>query len=131
MVSFAVIWYEKATPNVPLAVPGLVIVGGGVGLILNVTVVVPVPFVLVPLRTTLLVSIVVGVPEIKPVDVSTLKPPGRLLAPHVVMAWFACIWYENGIPTNPIAFPLLLRFGGAASAAAPDNSVKTAETTPT
>ena len=111
--------------------PGLVIVGGGVGLILNVTVAVPVPFALVPVRTTLLVSIVVGVPEIKPVDASTLKPPGRLLAPHVVMGWFACIWYENGSATNPVAFPLLLRLGGAASAAAPDNSVRTAETTPT
>jgi hypothetical protein len=73
-------------------VPELVIVGGGGGLILNVTVMVPVPFVLVPLRTTLLVSTVVGVPEIKPVDVLTLKPPGRLLAPHVVMVWFAVIW---------------------------------------
>ncbi len=69
----------------PLAVPELVIVGGGVGLIVNVTVMVPVPFVLVPVRTTLLVSTVVGVPEIKPVNALTLKPPGRLLAPHVVM----------------------------------------------
>jgi hypothetical protein len=111
-------------------VPGLVIVGGGVGLIVNKTVMVPVPFALVPVRTTLSLTIcVVGVPEIKPVNGLTLKPPGRLLAPHVVMGWFACIWYENGIPTNPVAFPLLLRFGGAASAVVPNDIVRAAETT--
>ena len=108
--------------------PGLVIVGGGVGLIVNVTVAVPVPFALVPLRTTLLVSIVVGVPEITPVNALTLKPPGRLLAPHVVIGWFACIWYENWIPTNPVAFALLLRLGGAASAVVANEIVRTVET---
>ncbi len=76
----------------PPAAPELVIVGGGLGLIVNVIVMLPVPFVLVPVRTTLLVSTVVGVPEIKPVNVLTLKPPGKLLAPHVVMVWVACIW---------------------------------------
>jgi hypothetical protein len=110
-------------------VPGLVIVGGGVGLIVNVTVVVPLPFALVPVRTTLLVSIVVGVPEIKPVNGLTLNPPGRLLAPHVVMGWLACIWYENRIPTNPVAFPLVLRLGGAASAVFANDIVRAAETT--
>jgi hypothetical protein len=110
-------------------VPELVIVGGGGGAILNVTVLVPVPFALVPVRTTLLTSCVVGVPEIKPVDVLTLKPPGRLLASHVVMVWFACIWYENGSPTNPVASPLVLRLGGAASAAVPNNIVRAAEAT--
>jgi len=114
---------------VPAAAPELVIVGGGVGLIVNVIVMLPVPFALVPVRTTLLVSIVVGVPEIKPVNALTLKPPGRLLAPHVVMGWFACIWYENRIPTNPVAFPLLLRLGGAASAVVPNDIVRAAETT--
>ena len=114
----------------PPAAAELVIVGGGVGLIVNVIVMVPVPFALVPVRTTLLVSIVVGVPEIKPVNALTLKPPGRLLATHVVMGWFACIWYENRIPTNPVAFPLLLRLGGAsASAVVPNDIVRAAETT--
>jgi len=68
-----------------------VMLGGGGGLIVKVTVLDPVPLALVPLRTTLLASTVVGVPEIKPVEVLTVKPPGRLLAPHVVMVWFAVI----------------------------------------
>ena len=67
-------------------------VGAGGGLIVNVTVFVPVPFALVPLRTTFVAPVAVGVPEIKPVPALTVKPAGSGLAAQVVMAWFAVIW---------------------------------------
>jgi hypothetical protein len=59
---------------------------------------------------------VVGVPEISPVVVFTVNPGGRLLAPQrVIGLWFAVIWYENGTPTVPVAFPLVM-LGAAANA---------------
>ena len=74
----------NATPTCPVAVRALVITGGG-GLIVKVSVAVPVPLPLVALRLTLYVPAVVGVPEIKPVAVLTLKPAGKGVAPQVVM----------------------------------------------
>jgi len=59
----------------------------------------------------------VGVPEIKPVDVFTVKPAGNGAAPHVLIAWSAVIWYENGTPVVPQAVVGLVILGlGAASA---------------
>ena len=75
----AVIWKEKATPTVPLAVVALVMTGGG-GLIVKVKVALPVPLLLVALMLTLYVPAVVGVPEINPVLVFTLKPAGSPVA---------------------------------------------------
>ena len=63
----------------PLAVVALVITGGG-GLIVKVKVALPVPLLLVALMVTLYVPAVVGVPEINPVLVLTLKPAGSPVA---------------------------------------------------
>ena len=58
---------------------GLVITGGA-GLIVKVSVWLPVPPALVALMVTVYVPAVVGVPEIKPVLVFTDRPAGRLVA---------------------------------------------------
>jgi hypothetical protein len=54
---------------------------GGGGLIVKVRVAVPVPLEFVVLMVTLYVPAVVGVPEIKPVLVLTLRPAGSVVAP--------------------------------------------------
>ena len=59
----------------PLAVVALVMTGGG-GLIVKIKVALPVPLLLVALIVTLYVPAVVGVPEIAPVVVFTVKPAG-------------------------------------------------------
>ena len=64
----------------PVALVALVMTGGG-GLIVKVKVALPVPPELVALIVTLYVPAVVGVPEITPVVVFTLKPAGSPLAP--------------------------------------------------
>ena len=53
---------------------------GGGGLIVKVKVALPLPLLLVALMVTLYVPAVVGVPEINPVLVFTLKPPGSRVA---------------------------------------------------
>jgi hypothetical protein len=53
---------------------------GFAGLIVKVNVALPVPPALVALIVTLYVPAVVGVPEIKPVLVFTVKPDGRPVA---------------------------------------------------
>jgi hypothetical protein len=63
----------------------------GTALMVNVSGPVPVPLPLVALRVMLNVPTTVGVPEIKPVDVFTVKPAGNGAAPHVVIAWSAVI----------------------------------------
>ena len=63
----------------PLAVVALVMTGGG-GLIVKVKVALPVPLLLVALMVTLYVPAVVGVREINPVLVLTLKPAGSPVA---------------------------------------------------
>ena len=89
----------------------------GAPLIVNVSVAVPVPLPLVALRVMLYVFAVVGVPEIKPVDVFTVKPAGKGDAPHVLIAWLAVIWYEYGTPVVPQSVVGLVMLGfGAASA---------------
>jgi hypothetical protein len=52
----------------------------GSALIVKVSVALPVPVTLVALMVTLYVPVVVGVPEINPVVVSTDKPAGNGLA---------------------------------------------------
>ena len=71
-----------------------VAVGVGVGdrlVMVNVSVAVPVPLPFVALSVMLYVPAVVGVPEINPVDVFTVKPAGNGAAPHVLIAWSAVI----------------------------------------
>ena len=53
---------------------------GGGGLIVKVKVALPLPLLLVALMVTLYVPAVVGVPEINPVLVFTLKPAGSPVA---------------------------------------------------
>ena len=110
------------TVNVNCAPPAVAQIGlselmvGG-ALIVNVSVAVPVPLPLVALRVMLNVFAVVGVPEIKPVDVFTVKPAGKGDAPHVLIAWLAVIWYEYGTPVVPQSVVGLVMLGfGAASA---------------
>jgi hypothetical protein len=66
---------------------GLIELVVGTGLpIVNVSGPVPVPLALVALRVTLNTPTTVGVPEIKPVAVLTVKPAGNGVAPHVLIA---------------------------------------------
>ena len=65
--------------RVPLAVVGLVMTGAPERIVM-VRVAVPVPPELVALIVTLYVPAVVGVPEMRPVLVFTLRPAGRGLA---------------------------------------------------
>ena len=91
--------------------------GVGAGLIVNVTVLVPVPLALVAVRMTLLcVPAVVGVPEINPVLEGPVRPGGRLLAPQLPlgMAWFAVSCNENATPTCPVWLPVMM-FGALAA----------------
>jgi hypothetical protein len=63
------------------------------------------------------VPVTVGVPEISPFVVFTLRPAGNGDVPQVVITWSAVIWYENGIPIVPLAVVGLVIFGfGAATA---------------
>jgi hypothetical protein len=70
----------KATPTVPVALVALVITGVGGGLIVIDNVALPVPPALVALMVTVKVPEAVGVPEISPVEVFTVKPAGNGVA---------------------------------------------------
>jgi hypothetical protein len=80
---------------VPLTVVALVINGGG-GLMVKVSVALPVPPALVALMVTLYglpASVpAAGVPEINPVLVLTLKPAARPVALKLVGLLVAVIW---------------------------------------
>jgi hypothetical protein len=76
---------------VPLAVPPLVISGAVLEMV-KVRVAVPVPVLFVALKVTAEVSLAVGVPEIKPVVVFTLRPAGKPDAPKLVGELLAVIW---------------------------------------
>jgi hypothetical protein len=65
---------------VPVALVALVITGVGGGLIVIVRVALPVPPALVALMVTVKVPEAVGVPEINPVEVFTVKPAGNGVA---------------------------------------------------
>ena len=97
---------------------GLIELVVGTGLpIVNVSGPVPVPLPFVALRVTLNTPTTVGVPEIKPVAVLTVKPAGNGAAFQVVIAWSAVIWYEYGTPIVPLLVVGLVIFGfGAAMA---------------
>ena len=61
------------------------------GLTVRVSVLVPVPLALIALRVTLVTAAVVGVPEITPVEVLTVKPAGKPVAPKLVGVLVAVI----------------------------------------
>jgi len=65
---------------------------GGGGLIVKVKVAFPVPPPLVALIVTLYVPAVVGVPEISPLVVFTVKPAGSPVALKLVGLFVAVIW---------------------------------------
>ena len=67
-------------PTVPLAEVALVITGAAL-LIVNVRVAVPVPPAFVALSITDEVPLAVGVPEIRPLVVFTVRPEGSPVAP--------------------------------------------------
>ena len=64
---------------------------GGALLIVSVRVVLPVPLALVALMDTLEVPVVVGIPEIRPLDVLTDNPTGRPVALKLVGLLLAVI----------------------------------------
>ena len=75
----------KDVPTVPLAVPLLVITGVDVtAFTLRVRGPLPVPPLLVALTITLEVPAPVGIPEIKPETVFTVRPAGNPVAPKLV-----------------------------------------------
>ena len=66
--------------TIPLAVVGLVMLGAAL-LMVRLSVAVPVPLALVALNVTVELPAVVGVPEIKPPIVSTVRPEDSPVAP--------------------------------------------------
>jgi len=78
--SAAVIWDENVRPTVPLGVAALVMAGAG-KVMMIVKVAVPVPPLLVALKVTVEVPVAVGVPEITPVAVLSVRPAGSPVAP--------------------------------------------------
>jgi hypothetical protein len=82
----------KAVLTLPVALEALVMIGVAVaGLIVSVNAAVPVPLALVALRLTSDVPAVVGVPEIKPELVLTLRPAGKPVALKLVGLFVAVI----------------------------------------
>src|SRR5436190_12160489 len=100
-----------ATPVCPLAVPGLVTTGA-ITEIVKVTPRLPVAVAFVAETMALNVPPLVGVPEMRPVDVLTLSPGGSPLALKLVGLWVAVIWYVIGLPTPPTAELALVMTGG-------------------
>jgi hypothetical protein len=87
----AVTWYEKAVPTFPLAVVALVITGAAT-VTVSVSVALPVPAMFVALTVTPDVPPAVGVPEINPVAVFTVRPAGKPEALKLVGEFVAVIW---------------------------------------
>jgi hypothetical protein len=115
----AAIWYEKTVPTVPLAVPPLLITGAASATVtVKVRDALPVPPLLVALKVTLDVPTApVGVPEIKPEAVFTVRPVGNPDAPKLVGEFVAVIWYEKALPFVALAVPLLVITGAPGRAA--------------
>jgi hypothetical protein len=82
-------------------------------LIVNVSGPVPVPPLLVALSVTVQTPAPLGVPEIKPEAVFTVRPAGNPDAPKLVGKLAAIIWYENALPTVPFAVAALVITGAA------------------
>ena len=59
--------------------------------------------VLLALSATGIVPAALGVPEINPVVALIDNPAGKPVAPKVVGLLVAVIWYENEVPTVPVA----------------------------
>ena len=78
-------------PTVPLALVGLVMTGAA-GLIVSDKLVLPVPPAFVALMVTLGLPAAVGVPEMTPVEVLTVRPAGKFVAPKLVGEFDAVIW---------------------------------------
>jgi len=70
----------------------LLVIAGAAGRIEIVSVAFPVPPKLVALMVAVEFPAVVGVPEIKPVAWSTLRPAGKTDAPNEVGLLLAAIW---------------------------------------
>ena len=101
-------------PIVPVATPPLVITGEA-GIIVNVTVCVPgVGLALVALTVATKLPPMVGVPAIKPDEVSMFNPGGNPLAPNDVGLLLAVTVYPpNTTFAVPLAVPPLVTTGDA------------------
>ena len=109
---------------VPLESTATVVDGGGGGggaavVMVSTRLAVPVPPPLIAEMVDVTVPAVVGLPVIKP-EPATVKPAGRPLAENVVGELVAVIWYENVVPTVPVAVSALVmtgEFGGGGGGA--------------
>ena len=77
----------------------------------NVSVPVPVPPVLVALTVTSYVPALVGVPEINPLVVLSVRPGGRLVASKLVGVFDAVMRKPSAVPTVPRAVVALVMAG--------------------
>ena len=109
----AVIWDENGTPTGPQDAAALVIVGAGRASTVSVSVFCPVPTALVALNVTVETPAPVGVPDIRPVAVSTERPAGGRVAPKLVGSLDVVIQYANAVPTAPVAVGGLVMTGAA------------------
>ena len=114
----AVMAKVNAAPIVPEAVSGLLVMTGAApsAPTVMVSVAEPVPPPLVAPSVTLVVAAVVGVPEMRPFAVLTVKPAGRPAAEKLVGVFDAVIWKLNALPTVPPAVSGLLVMTGATAA---------------
>lgn len=80
--------------------------------IVRVRTTLPVPALLVALNVTVEVPAAVGVPEIKPAEL-TDKPAGNPVAPKLVGELVAVVWYTKAVPTFPAAVVALVIAGAA------------------
>ena len=69
------------------------------------------PALLVALSVTAETPAPLGAPEIKPEAVFTVRPAGNPDAPKLVGKLAAIIWYENALPTVPLAVAALVITG--------------------
>lgn len=82
-------------------------------LIVRVRVAVPVPLELLALKVTFHVPVAVGVPEVKPEEVLTVRLVGSPVAPKLVGLFVAVIRYLKDVPTLPVAVEALAITGAA------------------
>jgi hypothetical protein len=68
------------------------VITGSVVTVVSVSAAIPVPALLVAPRVTVEVPVAVGVPEMSPVEVLTLRPPGSPVAEKLIGELEAVIW---------------------------------------
>jgi hypothetical protein len=106
-VAMVVAFVERA-----LDTAASMVIPAGAGEMVTVNVADPGPAPFVALSVTVNVPAAVGVPEIRPVPLFTDSPAVNPVAPKLVGAFVAVIWYANAAPTVPPAVVALVITGG-------------------